>query len=97
MCSRMIVRRRWLAASAALGALGMANAAQAQPAADAAAQPAQPTDTGQPVTTDNQNEPTILVTAQRRTQTLIQVPQSVSVVGGETLERQSATTFRKGR
>ena len=93
MFSRMIVRRRWLAASAALGALGMANAAQAQPAADAAAQPAQPADTAQPVTTDNQNETTIVVTAQRRTQTLIEVPQSVSVVGGETLERQSATTF----
>src|SRR6185295_3593717 len=50
-------------------------------------------DTAQQVTTDNQNEPTILVTAQRRAQTLIQVPQSVSVIGGETLERQAATTF----
>ena len=35
----------------------------------------------------------IVVTAQRREQTLIQVPQSISVVGGETLERQSARSF----
>lgn len=35
----------------------------------------------------------IIVTAQRREQTLIEVPQSVSVVGGETLERQAARSF----
>ncbi len=35
----------------------------------------------------------IIVTAQRRQQTLFEVPQSLSVVGGETLQRQSATSF----
>ena len=35
----------------------------------------------------------IVVTAQRRVQALIEVPQSISVVGGETLERQQATSF----
>ncbi|PZN97420.1 MAG: TonB-dependent receptor [Alphaproteobacteria bacterium] len=35
----------------------------------------------------------IVVTAQRRTQTLAEVPQSISVVGGEALERQRATSF----
>ena len=35
----------------------------------------------------------IVVTAQKRTQTLLEVPQSISVVGGEALERQHATTF----
>ncbi|WP_426165691.1 TonB-dependent receptor [Sandarakinorhabdus sp. DWP1-3-1] len=35
----------------------------------------------------------IVVTAQRRTQTLAEVPQSISVVSGEALERQRATSF----
>ncbi len=35
----------------------------------------------------------IIVTAQRREQTLAEIPQSISVVGGETLERQQATSF----
>jgi outer membrane receptor protein involved in Fe transport len=35
----------------------------------------------------------IVVTAQKRTQTLIDVPQSVSVVSGATLEQQNATNF----
>lgn len=35
----------------------------------------------------------ILVTAQRREQTLAQVPQSLSVIGGPVLERQQATSF----
>ena len=35
----------------------------------------------------------IIVTAQRREQLLIDVPQSISVVGGETLERQAARSF----
>lgn len=36
----------------------------------------------------------IVVTAQKREQALIDVPQSVSVVSGDTLERQQATTFQ---
>ena len=44
---------------------------------------------------DNQAVPDeIVVTAQKRTQVLIDVPQSVTVVGGETLERQQANTFQ---
>ena len=35
----------------------------------------------------------IIVTAQRREQTLAKVPQSISVIGGETLERQQARSF----
>lgn len=35
----------------------------------------------------------IVVTAQKREQTLFEIPQSISVVGGETLERQQATSF----
>ncbi len=35
----------------------------------------------------------IVVTAQRREQTLVEVPQSISVVGGETLEQQAARSF----
>lgn len=36
----------------------------------------------------------IIVTAQRREQVLADVPQSISVVGGETLERQQARSFQ---
>src|SRR3546814_15293406 len=36
----------------------------------------------------------IVVTAQKREQALIDVPQSVSVVSGATLERQQAVTFQ---
>ena len=36
----------------------------------------------------------VIVTAQKREQTLIQVPQSVSVVSGAALEAQQATTFQ---
>ncbi len=42
---------------------------------------------------DNAAAEEIIVTAQRRQQTLFEVPQSLSVVGGETLQRQSATSF----
>jgi iron complex outermembrane recepter protein len=43
--------------------------------------------------TTSDNGESIVVTAQRRAQTLIEVPQSVSVVGGEKLERQQAKSF----
>ena len=48
-----------------------------------------------PVAAESESEDpnVIVVTAQRRVQTLIEVPQSISVVGGETLERQQATSF----
>jgi len=89
MFSRMMARRSWFAASAAVAALGTASAAQAQPAA--AGNAAQPATT--PANAGDQTDQPIIVTAERRAQTLIQVPQSVSVVSGETLERQEATTF----
>lgn len=40
------------------------------------------------------DEAAIVVTAQKREQVLLDVPQSVTVVGGETLERQQATNFQ---
>jgi iron complex outermembrane receptor protein len=74
-------RRAPLAASAFFIALCAATTAQAQ-------------DTQAPVqTAEADDEETILVTAQRRTQVLAEVPQSVSVVGEATLERQAATSF----
>ena len=74
-------RRAPLAASAFFITLCAATAAQAQDA------PAQPTQTAQ------DGEEVILVTAQRRTQVLTEVPQSVSVIGGETLDQQNARSF----
>jgi outer membrane receptor protein involved in Fe transport len=42
----------------------------------------------------NENNEAIVVTAQKRAQVLIDVPQSVTVVGGDTLDRQQATSFK---
>ena len=53
-------------------------------------------DTGTPTSEVGQGEgddANIIVTAQRREERLIEIPQSISVVGGETLERQQATSF----
>ena len=38
---------------------------------------------------------TIVVTAQKREERILDIPQSVTVVGGETLERENATTFEQ--
>ena len=43
---------------------------------------------------DSQNIEEVIVTAQKRSQALIDVPQSVSVVDGGVLERQQASTFQ---
>ena len=43
--------------------------------------------------TDEERTEDVIVTAQKRDQTLIEVPQSISVVSGETLERQQARSF----
>ena len=88
MAAYHLKRRMAFLASAAFIFGGGSTAARAedqpQPAPPAGQAAANPTE---------QNGETIIVTALRRAQSLIQVPQSVSVVGGDTLERQSATTF----
>ncbi|MCL6699689.1 TonB-dependent receptor [Sphingomonas sp. NSE70-1] len=43
---------------------------------------------------DNENQ-IIVVTAQKREEKILDIPQSVTVVGGDTLERQNATTFEQ--
>lgn len=54
-------------------------------------QPQQPQDASQAAPT---NEQDIIITAEKRPQLLINVPQSVSVVSGSTLEAQHATNFQ---
>jgi iron complex outermembrane receptor protein len=78
---KIMALRPLLAASASLAGLCAASGARAQDA-PATPQPAAQSDSS-----------TIVVTAQRRTQTLIEIPQSMAVVGGDTLERQEATSF----
>src|SRR3546814_19236791 len=48
----------------------------------------------QPVQAQETLDSEIVVTAQKREQALIDVPQSVSVVSGATLEQQQAVTFQ---
>src|SRR5215213_5796201 len=85
MSRKGIGRRSLLAASAALGAFSIVPAAHAQD---------EPPQGGtQTASAQDPNEETIYVTAQRREQTLFEVPQAVSVVGGETLEQQQARSF----
>jgi outer membrane receptor protein involved in Fe transport len=74
----MIIQRPALLVSTAIAALLGCAPAYAQ-------------DNG-PETGNNDDE--IVVTAQKREQTLIDVPQSISVVSGETLERQQANNFQ---
>ena len=87
--------RKSLFVSTALAALAVPAAASAQDQAAAATtatasqEPAALADAA----TESEDPNVIVVTAQRRTQTLIEVPQSISVVSGETLERQQATSF----
>lgn len=76
--------RAALSISSALGAALAATGAAAQATTPAPAQLA--------AADANSNE--IVVTAQKREQALIDVPQSVSVVSGETLERQQAFNFQ---
>ena len=83
----MNAHRVMLATSVALAA-ALASPAVAQGARNAGSQQG----AEQTTTAEGQGEE-IVVTAQKRVQTLVQVPQSVSVVGGETLERQQAKTF----
>ena len=59
----------------------------------ALAGPAYAQDTAAPASQNETWSDDIIVTAQRREQTLIEVPQSISVIGGETLDRQAARSF----
>ena len=77
-----------LLCSAALLSLTIAAPAAAQAASQPEQQPP-PSEIGS-VDTDE----AIIVTAQKRAQVLLDVPQSVTVIGGETLERQQATNFQ---
>ena len=82
--TRISFARASLAASAALIGLCGATAAQAQD---------EPATTATTTAGQEEGDETIYVTAERRTERLIEVPQSVSSVSEETLERQQADSF----
>jgi outer membrane receptor protein involved in Fe transport len=79
----------------ALWLAGAASAAIATPASaqDPDAQPASGS-TARPPATEPSNPDEIIITAQKRPQVLLDVPQSVSVVSGKTLETQHANSFQ---
>jgi outer membrane receptor protein involved in Fe transport len=83
-----ITSRNLLLASAGTLALGFTQPALAQVQEQ---QPAPQED--QSATDVDQAE--IVITAQKREETILEIPQSVTVVGGDTLERQHATTFQQ--
>lgn len=84
--TRISLARASLAASAAF--IGLCGASPAQAQDEPVATETAATGQGQ-----SEGDETIYVTAERRTQRLIEVPQSVSAVGEETLERQQADSF----
>lgn len=78
-----------LLATASIAGLMTSTAASAQTAAEA--------ETGTPDDVPPAEDAVgvaIIVTAQRREQTLLEVPQSIAVIEGATLERQEATSFQ---
>ena len=81
--------------SSTLGILALAAPAQAQTETppNAASQPATEQDQGSGALAPTGQSQDIIVTAQRREQTLLEVPQSISVVGGDTLDQQQARSF----
>jgi outer membrane receptor protein involved in Fe transport len=83
--------RKRLLASAALAGLCVCTPAYAQTDTQQQ-QPAPPPTQNDSVSEENSEA--IIVTAQKREQVLLDVPQSVTVVGGDTLERQQATNFQ---
>lgn len=85
----MINLRNALLLSSALAGMLATTPAFAQEAAAAA----QATEAAASTAQENQGEE-IVVTAQKRVQVLIDVPQSVTVVSGETLENMQATNFQ---
>jgi outer membrane receptor protein involved in Fe transport len=73
--------------SAALFAVAIPTAAAAQ------VQQQPPPQADQSATDVDQAE--IVITAQKREETILEIPQSVTVVGGDSIERQQATTFEQ--
>jgi iron complex outermembrane receptor protein len=87
--------RTQLLASAAVGFAACTPAYAQDPPTSAQTTVSQATNvapTNQTVTDDNSQA--IVVTAQKRAQVLLDVPSSVTVIGGDTLERQQATNFQ---
>lgn len=80
--------RSMMLASVALAGLMAAGAASAQ------IQEQQPAPQEDQSATD-EDVAEIVITAQKREETILEIPQSVTVVGGDTLERQHATTFQQ--
>ena len=76
-----------------IGAPAAAQTAQPQGQTEAEAQQQQPPAQSDESVND-ENSQAIVVTAQKRAQVLLDVPASVTVVGGDTLERQQAKDFR---
>lgn len=91
----MSVNRYALLAATALASLcpAPALAADPEPRTPAMQVDQQASDTAAQDDSEIQNED-IIVTAQKREQLLIDVPQSISVVSGATLEKQQATNFQ---
>ncbi|MEP7131286.1 MAG: TonB-dependent receptor [Sphingomicrobium sp.] len=84
--------RAALLSSAAIFALSFASPAAAQDPA-----PQQAPEQSAPQQTDSlaqQNSESIVITAQKRPQVLLDVPSSVTVIGGDTLDRQQAKSFQ---
>lgn len=97
MINTMGKQRTVLCSSAALwlviGAPAVAQTPPTQGPTEAQVQQQQPpAPPDQTVTNENSQE--IVVTAQKRPQVLLDVPSSVTVVGGDTLERQQAKSFQ---
>jgi len=86
MMSRIDFRAAILS-SAAMFAVAIPSAASAQ----VQQQPAPQDD--QSATDADRAE--IVITAQKREETVLQIPQSVTVVGGDSIERQQASTFEQ--
>ena len=98
----MIIRTALMISTAlAAGAISAAASAEQQPAEPVTTAPVQgpatvsqdPAAANSTPDSANDGNEVIIVTAQKRAQTLIEVPQSISVISGATLERQHADNF----
>ena len=81
--------RTALFSSAALLAITVGGTASAQ----TQEQPAPSQESNTPTTTEEGGE-RVIVTAQKREEVLLDIPQSITVIGGDTLDRQQATSFQ---